>query len=749
MKYCPKCGNELKKDEKFCRKCGSKIKVEKDIGKIILFLGVFLVIFSSFIFGIISWNNYGDLFKILFFAFETVLFFGLSFALRKIGEKTSRAFFIIGLFLIPYTLTLIPIYNIVKFTSSASIYIYLAILYFLTSIFYLLVNIKFKSIFVNYMSLIALLLSFINVGLIFNNHQIIALLIVSYIVIINVLSKIKVFDDKFNTVLKNASLIIGLLAIPYYIFVFGHSAAEKLEFLPLLFNSITFVLILFDIYFKLYNKSKILDVVAPFILSIVSIVFISYSLYNFGNLFIYIVAVFACILYFVSLLFNNNTLKITSLISFYLTFLFLFIGCSILPSSFELFIISLISLISNIVILIINKYSFVHFIIAISLLSTISAFINTYFDFTYYFSGIICSIIFMIMYIVLKLLNKKHSFFYLICALFVCFINIISGSMYIYFGLINSLVLLVAFILTFAFEEHVSLRIITYVLLNIVLIDTFDNFYYTALAIGGSTLFSGLLLDRFTKFNLKPYILYSEILILIVTLFNSMNYSIYVLFINIFIFAIAYLALLKYHNKTPYRLLYVITCLITVERIIYTLINVNVIASLIAIILVLIILIVMYLMDADKSVNLTIVSLVILYPYYRLIGEFTTDIFELYVLPFIVYDIILTTIINFKNEMAKRLWTIIPLSIMAYIFLISSKEVVPIIIDFVFALLFIIIGLVRKYNLMIYFGIVFIVLILLFKMFTIVNSAAIIITILILGLTLIGIALFTELKKKN
>ena len=51
----------------------------KDIGKIILFLGVFLVIFSSFIFGIISWNNYGDLFKILFFAFETVLFFGLSF----------------------------------------------------------------------------------------------------------------------------------------------------------------------------------------------------------------------------------------------------------------------------------------------------------------------------------------------------------------------------------------------------------------------------------------------------------------------------------------------------------------------------------------------------------------------------------------------------------------------------------------------------------------------------------------------
>ena len=262
-------------------------------------------------------------------------------------------------------------------------------------------------------------------------------------------------------------------------------------------------------------------------------------------------------------------------------------------------------------------------------------------------------------------------------------------------------------------------------------------------------MFSGLLLNKFTKYNLKPYILYSEILILIITLFNSMNYPIYVLFINIFIFSVAYLALLKFHNKTPYRLLYIIACLITVERIVYTLINVNVIASLIAIILVLILIIVMYLMDTDNSVNLTIVSVVVLYPYYRLISEFTTDIFELYVLPFIIYDIILTTIIKFKQEIARRLWTIIPLSIMAYIFLISSKEVVPIIIDFAFALLFIIIGLVRKYNLMIYFGIVFIVLILLFKMFTIVNSAAIIITILILGLTLIGIALFTELKKKN
>lgn len=748
MKYCPKCGNQLKTDEKFCRKCGSKIKVEKDIGKIILFLGVFLVIFSSFVFGIISWNNYGDLFKILFFAFETVLFFGLSFALRKIGEKTSKAFFIIGLFLIPYTLTLIPIYNIVKFSSSASIYIYLAILYFITSIFYLLVNIKFKNIFVNYMSLIALLISFVNLGLIFNSHQIIALLIISYIVIINLLSKIKLFNDKFRIVLKNASLIFGLLAVPYYIYVFGSTNSDKFELLPLIFNCITFVLILFDIFFKLYNKSKVLDVVGPFILSITSLVFIASSLSKFDNMFVYVVAGFACVLYFVSLLYKNNVLKITSLISFYLTIAFLLLGCSMLPSSFELFIVALIALISNIVILNINKYPFVHFIIALCLLFTVSAFINNYFTLTYNISGLICSITFMIIYILLKLFNSKYSFFYLICSCFVSFINIFADNN-LYISLINSLVILISFVLTYAFEEHVSLRVITYILLNISLIVAFDNFYYTALAIGGVTLFSGLLLNKFTKYNLKPYILYSEILILIITLFNSMNYPIYVLFINIFIFSVAYLALLKFHNKTPYRLLYIIACLITVERIVYTLINVNVIASLIAIILVLILVIVMYLMDTDNSVNLTIVSVVVLYPYYRLISEFTTDIFELYVLPFIIYDIILTTIIKFKQEIARRLWTIIPLSIMAYIFLISSKEVVPIIIDFAFALLFIIIGLVRKYNLMIYFGIVFIVLILLFKMFTIVNSAAIIITILILGLTLIGIALFTELKKKN
>ena len=128
MKYCPKCGTENKEDSIFCKKCGSKIRKETDIQKIVLLVGVFLVLFSSIFFGILNWSNMDNLFRLLFFVFETCLFFLMSLAIKKVSNVTSRIFFIIGLVLTPFTLSMIPYYNLIPkiLYNNALIFTYLS-----------------------------------------------------------------------------------------------------------------------------------------------------------------------------------------------------------------------------------------------------------------------------------------------------------------------------------------------------------------------------------------------------------------------------------------------------------------------------------------------------------------------------------------------------------------------------------------------------------------------------------------------
>ena len=78
MKICSNCKRENKDDAVFCTGCGRKFKKETDIAKIVLLVGVFLVLFSSIFFGILNWGIMNNLFRLLFFCFESCLFFLLS-----------------------------------------------------------------------------------------------------------------------------------------------------------------------------------------------------------------------------------------------------------------------------------------------------------------------------------------------------------------------------------------------------------------------------------------------------------------------------------------------------------------------------------------------------------------------------------------------------------------------------------------------------------------------------------------------
>ena len=172
MKICSKCSHENKDESIFCTKCGSKLKKDIDLTKIVLLVGVFLVMFSSIFFGVLNWENMNNLFRLLFFLFETCLFFLMSLALKKVSNKISRIFFVIGLILTPFTLSMVPYYNIIPsiFYNEALIYLYLAIIYLLTFVAYLFINIKFKGKILNYLGLLSLLLSFVFASFIFNKN---------------------------------------------------------------------------------------------------------------------------------------------------------------------------------------------------------------------------------------------------------------------------------------------------------------------------------------------------------------------------------------------------------------------------------------------------------------------------------------------------------------------------------------------------------------------------------------------------
>ena len=167
MNYCTRCGTKLMKNDKFCTKCGLKIITEEDKlemkkkndkknQNIILLLGIFLVLFSTFALGIITWKSLNEIFRLSFFGFECLLFFGLGYVIKKLTDnKMYRVFYIVGLILIPYTLTLIPYYGLLSdyFNKGPGLFIYLSIIYFITFLIYIFANHRFKSGFVNFISL--------------------------------------------------------------------------------------------------------------------------------------------------------------------------------------------------------------------------------------------------------------------------------------------------------------------------------------------------------------------------------------------------------------------------------------------------------------------------------------------------------------------------------------------------------------------------------------------------------------------
>ncbi|MBO6195165.1 MAG: zinc ribbon domain-containing protein [Bacilli bacterium] len=766
MNFCTSCGSKLKKNVKFCTNCGQKViteeekkeikrKEEKKNQNIILLLGIFLVLFATFALGIISWKNLNEILKLSFFGFECLLFFGLSYILKKLTDsKIYRLFFVVGLILIPYCLTLIPYYGLLSsyFNKGPGLYVYLSIIYFITFIIYLIINSSFKSKFINFLSLIILLVSFIFVALIFSKSiTIISLLITVYLFLMTIISYTNIVSEDLKKIMHIfVSIMIFVDIIPLLL---SYVSSEKIIFN--IIKIISFIIYLLAGYIRIHkNDNSVYEGFLPFSYHFLSFILIINLLIDYEVVFLYVYTIISLLFYFISLVFNKKVFSNITLGITYYSLIILMIASSLSNYNSVFLIIAIITLLFNIFSIIVSKIEWINYIIPINIFVIIVGISKITINFKFIYILLIAALIYLLVYVVLKALKKKYSMTYLITSYslgMISMYNFVNGFNLINFGIV--LIFLLIFVFSNLFKENEAISIISFISLNLTSLAMYSSvsntLFYGLLTISGLTLIFSLLLTKFKKLNLKSYILYSEIVIFIITLTNNMHYSSYILFISIFIYAISYLSVIKFHNKKWWRIAYIMLGLLTITRVINTVIDPIVIASIISIIVLLIILVIMYLLEIENNISLTLISFITLFPYYNLVGNTMADIEELYLLPIIVYLIIFTEIIKFKNPENKKLTTIIPLSILCYYFVIIGSGVPSIIIDIILALVIIILGLYRKYNYLIYFGVIFIVITLFIRLFTILNSVAVVIMLIILGFILIGLALFNELRKKK
>ena len=765
MNYCTNCGTKLKSDTNYCTKCGVKVgkgakpvKKGTDNTKLILILGIFLVLFSTFVLGIITWKNLNEILRICFFGFETVLFFVLSFILKKIDSKIDRVFFIIGLIFIPYTLTLLPYYGLLPsyFNVGAGLYIYLALLYLVITVLYFTINIKFKSKFVNVLLLISLLVSFINIGLFIDKgHTIIALLILLYLIVIYFLSYINIFGDTFKKIVKVFTTIMLLVIVPYLMWVFilyNESNFDKI------LNIITTVLYLIFGYFKLYKEnSKLLEVVLPISYVLLTHTLILCLLNNYSDIDAYVLSSVSILLSVISILFNKKLFSLMTTIFSYISLGLIITIYMIDSGGISLIILSLYLLMYNIFNIISKNASVGHYFIPITIFSIVLGILNEFFNIQFIYVLLISNVVFILIYITLKLFNNKYDLTYYITAFTLSILSIFDINTTKLFALNADLLinicifieLYVVFILSKIFKEQIPFSVISFVFLIIASLVMFEEPYYGLLTISGLTLVLSLIINKINKINFKPFIIYSQITLFVITLINSFDYSIVALIINVLLYVLAYISIIKYNNNKVWRIFYIIIGFISIYKIFGVIFGVPTIAALISIIVIIIAIVIMYLLDIENKLTLTFISFAVLIPYYNLVSLEFSNFDELYVLPFVIYTFAFTEVVSFKDETNKKLTTIIPISVLS-IFIISFSNNVPsIIFDVIYSLLLIMLGLYRKYSYFIYFGVILIVLTVLIQLFTILDSIAVVIALIILGFILIGIGVYLEIKKNN
>ena len=771
MNYCTNCGNKLKENSNFCTNCGKptkneleKIKVkkqeekEKRKDKTILWLGTLLVIVASIIFAFTNWENMENLFKIVFLIVESLIFFITSFVYKKLNNESSyKAMWFLGTIFIPIILNLVAEYelfgNYLSYSGSG-IFVYLALSSFICAVMYYLSYKFIKSNVFLYLGHIFLYLVVVftlyvfKLDIVLENNNLI-LIILSFINLIIIALNIFIKNRSINIFMSFIMLVLFFITIIYFDISYYDSNTIFLLFTYIFEIASLFILI------KVSKKNFIIYLYPIFIYLLSTQAITQLNLYN---LQVYILILVSILLYLILRSISNKAINIISFI------LLLIISYSSLINANANIILSCSIILLGLYIFIIKcnigrvESSISEILLPVNIYLIISSlfdlFVSVKPELILLISSIICFTIFNIFDEKNKKnnLNKVFEISAYILVLISSFIIILFESTLTSFMLNEFLWIyyfLYAFIKKKKKAESISMFSISIANLILCSISLDIKLYYVILTISTILTVIYILSNRIGLKNKNLLVYFSYSFMILLSLFNIKEYSMFAFMCNILLYVILYYIYNK-REKIPFIFKYIFTLLgfILIYRLFDYFIDKEVIANLFTLITYIIIIISMYLLEIDSDRKITCYIPVITIPYINLVNN--VDIFSDIKIELIAMLIILLTMIIFEKIRPfkdTKLDDIFEVIVLIIIYLSIAQETITF--NYIVSALYLFYGIIKKKDIFVTLGIVLILLSTLINLIQAFSTLATIFVILVIGISLIGYVLYKETKKNK
>ena len=771
MNYCTNCGNKLKENSNFCTSCGKptkneleKIKAkkqeekEKRKDKTILWLGTLLVIVASIIFAFTNWENMGSVFKIVFLIVESLIFFITSFVYKKLNNESSyKAMWFLGTIFIPIILNLVAEYelfgNYLSYSGSG-IFVYLALSSFICAVMYYLSYKFIKSNVFLYLGHIFLYLVVVftlyvfKLDIVLENNNLI-LIILSFINLIIIALNIFIKNRSINIFMSFIMLVLFFITIIYFDISYYDSNTIFLLFTYIFEIASLFILI------KVSKKNFIIYLYPIFIYLLSTQAITQLNLYN---LQVYILILVSILLYLILRSISNKAINIISFI------LLLIISYSSLINANANIILSCSIILLGLYIFIIKcnigrvESSISEILLPVNIYLIISSlfdlFVSVKPELILLISSIICFTIFNIFDEKNKKnnLNKVFEISAYILVLISSFIIILFESTLTSFMLNEFLWIyyfLYAFIKKKKKAESISMFSISIANLILCSISLDIKLYYVILTISTILTAIYILSNRIGLKNKNLLVYFSYSFMILLSLFNIKEYSMFAFMCNILLYVILYYIYNK-REKIPFIFKYIFTLLgfILIYRLFDYFIDKEVIANLFTLITYIIIIISMYLLEIDSDRKITCYIPVITIPYINLVNN--VDIFSDIKIELIAMLIILLTMIIFEKIRPfkdTKLDDIFEVIVLIIIYLSIAQETITF--NYIVSALYLFYGIIKKKDIFVTLGIVLILLSTLINLIQEFSTLATIFVILVIGISLIVYVLYKETKKNK
>lgn len=760
MKYCTNCGQELKENARFCTNCGNPTRIEKEKilkekqkkeenirEKILLNFGIVLVIFSSLLFALLSWDNFSDIFKIIFLSIESILFFLMAFVSKKIKSNTSfKACYLLGVIFIPLILYLANYYGLFGsyfYNEGAGLYVYLSII---SSLCILLYYISYKFVgskiyvLLSFMSFMLFIFNFVNIFS--DSLNVFLTVILMVIFIFNILlNKDYIFKNEKN-ILNVALNIIFIVLIPII-------SIELIDYDKYrIFNLIITVLYILNLYIKGFLvKKNIFKYIIPFI-SIY--VFSLYAAFSFEkSLALFLVLDFAILLHLLSL--SNKDLALNIITTSILLITIPILLCLFPHAMYK------VSLVLNITIVLfsfimnrINKKeicaTILKYVVPINIFFIVESFIRLFVYLNSTEVLLAASLVCFIIYLIDKKNNAVYEVYYIIY-LFLSTMFIEEYPVFRVPILLNTLLWLFYYVINIVLKKNnLKYMFFTGTIISLLITLNYLHFglYYILL---GITLLMFLSYELSKKKNIF-YLICGSVLILISILFDFSKYNILSIIVCMLLFIYSYFNIKNKEKFSWYRILHVFFGFLFIYKLLNMLIVPVVIVNILTLFIYLFVLIVMYLSESEKSQNIYLYSFMLLLPYYNLINNIKVleSIYQLNLVPFILYTLVGAELIKFKSDNSKQIFVFTLILLLSFGTISTSIE--SMIISILLTIIFLIYGIRNKMNMITYFSVIYFVISLILSLYKTYNNILIISLLLLFGIGII-VYIFIKETKSN